>query len=1376
MFHPFRNRLAETHGGAFELLRHFLAHSFDGETAPTRGEWLRVALTPLIALPSAWMMLMLQYQVKYRMLRLDSTPGVYRAAVRDDQLWLIAVSMCLMAILVALKWQSLFPTRRDMLALASLPVTGADIFRAKSAAVLILFSGFAFVLNVPASIVFTRIASGPWQEHASTLAMAAALAVSASAACALVFFTLIAAQGILLNMLPERVFTRVSVYTQAILFAVPLGALPFLSRQHTGSFWWPPQWFVDLWAAMIGARDGSVRPSLLALSAAAAIALLTCVLSYRRHMRLLVEMPSKPRRAWSGLALGKLPCRIFDLWIRDPREQALFAFVAKAMARSRTHRLVLLAYAGLATGWLMKVIADTQSPHTGASHLVRLLVVFGPLSLAIFITLGLRHLFCLPVELRANWIFQMTERDGRGFWLRAVERFVIWCGILPVFAAALPVAAAAFGWWRALAALALCLTLALLAFEALFLSWRKAPFTCSHVPDQRPMVAVLLPYLAALSLLPVVSVLFLHCSAGAASFLAVLAPLAAGWLRLRSLRKKQWAERELIFEDGEEPAVTTLDLGARAPAITTEGGSHAAAPLLSTLDRFHRPRALVWLDELRQERWLEPLWQDFRYGFRLIRRNPALSGMVVATLTLGIGINASVFTVLKAFAARLRVHAPATFARIILEDRSQRRARPASSAEYDAYRTVRSLTHLAAWSRAEVTLGGGNHPASAALVSCNFFDVDGLERARLGRLLLPEDCAVPGQAHAAVLSEGIWRARFGADPRLIGQGIRIDGLAFTVVGIAPVRTAGWAKQAAVWLPYTAEPQLESGRDIFRSGEPWLSLAGRLAPGFSRQQAKAEFTLAAARLDRQHPGRRTAIAFTDGSWIQEPDLPARTLWFLGLVVVAPSLMLLVSCANVATLLLSRAASRRREIAVRLSLGAPRIRIVRMLLTECLLLAAAAGVASLCLAWWAPGALFEFIAKRPADFPLTPDWRILTYLAVAAVVAACLSGLAPALESLKSGLTESLRARKRFLGSGLVSVQVALSLVLLTSAGLFARAQFKVFGADPGYETRKVLVVPLRSASGVASKLESLPGVRSVAYAGSLPLIGHQTHDITLSGGQARHAVDLNSASPGYFNTLGISILRGREFRESDAGSPAVIVSESFARKFWGAADPVGTRLELAQGSLEVIGVAKDVNRLSFGGSENPVAYWMGQPNRGRTYLLVRFEGNARAAANAVKRALPDLAEVPKPLQSYIDDAASILWNVLALILILGAAAAALAISGIYGAVSFHVNRRTRDLGIRVALGAQKWDITRDVFVSGGKPVVYGLLAGLWLSLAAAAALDRTLRDAPFRPDTEDPFVYAGAVLLLASAAIAAMWRPARRAAAADPVAALRADLE
>jgi predicted permease len=619
----------------------------------------------------------------------------------------------------------------------------------------------------------------------------------------------------------------------------------------------------------------------------------------------------------------------------------------------------------------------------------------------------------------------------------------------------------------------------------------------------------------------------------------------------------------------------------------------------------------------------------------------------------------------------------------------------------------------------------------------------------------------------------------------------------TIVGVAPDLTTSWLTPPNIWLPYTALPYLDSSRNGFTDDTLlWLTLAGRLAPGYSRGQARAEFDTLEHQEDRLHPGRDTAVATTDGSWLEEFELSmgARDLFLLAFFIGSFTLVLLIACANVATLLLSRAASRRREIAVRLSLGAPRVRLVRMLITESLILAALAGVASAYLVRHVPRPLFRYLAPRAPDYPMHPDWRIFLYISAVVLISGILSGLAPALESVKQDLTSSLKGYTSLLGgarlrAALVSAQVAMSMVLLVSAGLFAKSEEHTLHADPGYLPQKVVVAQLRfpenttaaaarvRLDAIAQRMKALPGAHSVAFSDELPMIGRATLEFRPPGrADAVQAVDVYTGSPGFFDTVGLPILRGREFQEGDG--PSIVVSHSLARTFWPREDPLGKTLTPHGVAATVVGVAKDVDPVRFASSENPALYRLRAVHPNRNILAVRFNGDPKAGAIAVRAAMrefdPSMFVDARVLQSWIEQLTEVLWNVVSLIVLLGIVATVLATTGIYGAVNFAVNQRTRDLGIRMALGATRADIVREVFLSGGRPVVRGLFIGLWLSVAMAASLRQNMSGTPLRLDSGDPLLYGGAALLLATAAVLAMSGPARRGSNANPLDALRCD--
>jgi predicted permease len=468
------------------------------------------------------------------------------------------------------------------------------------------------------------------------------------------------------------------------------------------------------------------------------------------------------------------------------------------------------------------------------------------------------------------------------------------------------------------------------------------------------------------------------------------------------------------------------------------------------------------------------------------------------------------------------------------------------------------------------------------------------------------------------------------------------------------------------------------------------------------------------------------------------------------------------------------------------------------TESLLLAAAAGGASVYLTTKLPDPLFHYISSKAPDFPMTPDWRTYCYVAGIVFLAGILSGLAPALESLKVDISGSLKGYSNLFGAAggarlrgiLVSAQVAMSMVLLVCAALFAQSEDRALRADPGYSPKKVVVAPVRFPDGtsqetarvrlraIADRIRSLPGARAVAWSDDIPMLGHDTMELRPpSRSDASLPVDIYPASPGFFETMGLPLMGGREFNDSDRS--AVVVSQSLAIALWRRQNPLGKTLPMPDGTAPVVvGMARDVEPLRFGGSENPVLYRLRRVDPERNFLAVRFDSAPAQGAVAVRAALremdPNLMVIARGMQDWIDQVTEELWNTVSLIVVLGVVATILATTGIYGAVSFAVNQRTREWGIRVALGAQRCDIVREIFRAGGRPVLNGLVVGLWLSVATAAGLRQTVKGSLIRIDTADPLLYVAAALLLASAAVVAMIAPARRGANTDPLDSLRCE--
>jgi len=1396
----FQNWIEETHSAGLELVRHFLGSFFDTEGASVSGEWKKVAFGLLAMLLSAGILGVNAYSLRYAHLWHYGTPVLFREAMRQDRLSFIDMAMGITALLTVLEWQALFPNRRDCLILGCMPITARQMFAAKFCSLLLIFAAYTVALTAIPALLFAAVTAYPWNASPSLAANVVSNFAATGGACVFAFFSFLALQGILLNTLRPRIFARVSLFAQGVLFIVILGALPLFDRWPQEP-WFPTVWFLDSHIALASCM------------APIAITLVTYAFGYRRYRRLLLEGERLERdsfaadRPASRLRLRDL---LFDRLLPDPRSQAAFGFIWKTLVRSRSHRLILLAYAGLGLGCIVKGAVGIGRPSLHDQGIYGFLAVSAPLAIAGTIIAGLRYLFSMPVALGANWMFQTNERECRHAWLSAVERFVAWCGIAPVLLAALPAQIAIFGALRAVSVAILVFLTAFIAFEFLFRHWKKLPFTCSYIPGKRPILATIGICALVAAYFATVGELVLYCSGEVTAFCALAVLEAVVWRRLRHARRRVWANEPLRFEEhlddgplslGLQPSdvmVTSLEAGSRGPGLFEQNTLVASGGLL--------PRE--WQEEIESEsarpRALAASFlEDIRFGLRVIQRNPLLSAVVILTLTIGIGVNASVFTVVNGVALRAHVYRdPDSFLRIIARSAWTDTLRSFGYEEYQSLRDrSRTLREVAAYSRFPALIGEDDSAGSFGLaISCNFFALDGLDRAILGRLFVRDDCLSPGVVPPAILSETVWRSRFGSDPNIVGRVIQVNNRPVIVTGIVPAQTSSWTIPASVWLPYTAMPYLDpSIRYLNHDDELWLQLAGRLATGSTRAQAESELNVLIRAQDRLHSGRRTRVSTTDGSWIEELDLTAsgRDLMLIAFFLGAFVLVLVIACANVATLLLSRAAIREREIAVRLSLGAPRLRLVRMLVTESLLLSAAAGGISLLLAWKLPAPLFHSMASGAPDFPMPPDWRILAYLSVTVVVAGVLSGLAPAIQSVKIDLLSSLKGYGGLLaGVGrmrllhlLVSAQVALSMVLLVEAFLFAQSEDRNLRASPGYRPDGVVVSPLHfeedtsteQASArlraIGERLRRLPGVHSVAFSDGLPMMVRDTVEVRPPArADAVQPVDVYAVSPGFLETLGVELLRGRDFQESDG--LAGVVSQNLANLFWPGQDAIGRTLRLPSGEIIIVGIAKDVAPLRFGGSDNPAVYRLRRVDPHRNFLAVRFDVGAARAASAVRNALhetdPRLFILARRLQSWMDQVNSILWNVVDLILILGLLATVLAAVGIYGAVRFAVGQRTRELGIRVALGARRIHIIREIFISGGKPIAAGILYGLWMSVAAAAALRRTMEDTPIRLDTTNPVLYLCAAVILAMAAGAAMIGPARRGSRSDPLEAIRCE--
>jgi predicted permease len=883
--------------------------------------------------------------------------------------------------------------------------------------------------------------------------------------------------------------------------------------------------------------------------------------------------------------------------------------------------------------------------------------------------------------------------------------------------------------------------------------------------------------------------------------------LRAWFLRLAGLFNKDQRDHELAselefhlqmhIEDNLRSGMNPEE--ARRLALIRLGG------IESTKENYRNRRGLPAL---------ETLLQDVRYSLRMLGKSPGFTAVAVITLALGIGVNTGVFTVINGLLLRARVDKdPGSFIHLSPQYSGQAKefGQPGAISLSD-FRSFQAGTHtlsdLAAWAITRVKLGEGFDKELALLVTRNFFSVYGLEQPKLGRLFLADECSTSGAAAVVILSEEIWRNRFGADPQIIGSVINLNRHPFTVVGIVPAHFSGRLRGMGIWIPYTMQPQVSLwDRNLFQEiGTPWLMVDGRIKSGQSHSAVQAELEVMAKQQDRLQPGRTTRMILTNGSMIEEPALRAKVFWVSPLIMGALSLVLIITCVNVTVLMLSRAAVRQREVAIRLALGVGRGRLLRMLLTESLILAGAAGVISAYLAYQVPKIFERTFAEAP-NYPLQPDWRVFAYLTAVTMLAGCIAGWAPALESLKVNLLASLKGCESVFGAGttrwragdvLIAAQVAMSVVLLATAGLFMRAQYTMINADPGFESKQVLLVPLEmelphfpagSATSFYRTLErrvrAMPGVQAACYASSPP--GSSGEEAAMEEVRlpdqpkgTEKPVALNSVSPDFFETFRIPIIAGRTFLESDAPSqstaPVIVASETFARTFWPGDDALGKVIEDSRGSrLRVVGVARDTKSM-FGALDNLRFYYLWKPQTSGYSLMVRFVGDARPAAKAVRNVIRDLdhemTAYPRTLRSLMDEVVARFWVVARMILFLGVVALVLAVIGVYGVVAFTVSRRTKEMGIRLALGATPGQIFRLVLESGAKPILAGLVGGLILAMVGAEAMVRVLREIPVPLEAWDPLAYLAISTALSGSAMTALLGLAQRAKKVDPMVALR----
>ena len=803
---------------------------------------------------------------------------------------------------------------------------------------------------------------------------------------------------------------------------------------------------------------------------------------------------------------------------------------------------------------------------------------------------------------------------------------------------------------------------------------------------------------------------------------------------------------------------------------------------------------------------------DVRFAWRALRKAPGFTAVVVLTLALGIGANAAIFSVVNAVVLRPLPYTDATRLMVVWGNlhRPGVEEIPASAGEYVDYRNgARALEHIAAYDTLGVNLTGMGEPerVEGAIVSASLFPLLGAT-AQLGRTFAAAE-EQPGHEQVAILSHALWTRRFRADPAIVGRMVEVDGRPVEIVGVMPAAFRFPDETIEIWRPILLDAEALSADN---RGSHGLTVLARLKRGVTRAQARADLDAVGAAFRARFPGN-----YRNGfSAIVRPlqdEIVGDTSRALFVLLGAVGLVLLIACANVANLLLARAASRRKEIALRTALGASRWRIVQQLLTESVLVALAGGALGLLLAFWGVAAL---VAAAPDSIPrlreVGVDGRVAGFTALVSLATGVLFGLAPAIRASRAGLHETLKEGGRTsaahgrAGRLLVISEIALSLVLLVAAGLLIRSFARLQDVRPGFEPARLLTFRLSLPESryatfdkgdaffdeLCARLRADPEVRGVAATSVLPFSGQGgSRSFLIEGRPAPRPEDsteeqLRIVTDGFFRTMGIPVVKGREFtpRDSLAAPRVAVINEALARKLFPGEEPIGQRVAFDKGTsrwYEIVGIAGNIKHRGLDARDRPELYvpyrqplldsWTVRP----MYLTVRTAGDPLTAVAAVRHEVsaldPDqpISDIRTMEERITRSLTGRRFNMV-LLGIFAALALILAAIGIYGIVAFAVTERTHEIGLRLALGAQRGDVVAMVVRQGMTMTLIGTAAGI----AAALALVRVMSGLLFGVSAADPVTFVSIPLLLALVSLAACYIPARRATRVDPLIALRSD--
>ena len=807
---------------------------------------------------------------------------------------------------------------------------------------------------------------------------------------------------------------------------------------------------------------------------------------------------------------------------------------------------------------------------------------------------------------------------------------------------------------------------------------------------------------------------------------------------------------------------------------------------------------------------MQGLWQDLKYGTRMLAKNPAFTLVAVIALALGIGANTAIFSVVNAVLLRALPYQDADKL-VIVWEKSQRNdqnvANPANFMDWSEQNSV--FTEMAAIADQNAVMVGDGEPEEipSQFATTNLFSMLGVD-ALLGRTFTADD-GKPDQPRVVVISYGLWQRRFGADPAIIGRKLNINRAEATVIGVMPAgfkwhikKGSLTAKTAEMWAPWVITNEMRTRRGRF------MTVAARIKPDVTFEQAKSEMNAIGARLEEQYHD-------FNANWGVNV-VPLRTQFTgelrpaLLVLLGAVGFVLLIACANVANLLLARAAARQKEMAVRAAIGADRRRIIRQLLTESVLLAGLGGMAGLLLAWWGTDLLVSLSPRELADLQqVSINVPVLGFTLGVSLLTGIIFGMAPAFEATRFNLHESLKEGGKNIGGGarshrlrgvFVVAEIALALVLLVGAGLLVRSFFRLQSVDPGFNAKNLLTMRLSLPSRkydsdrkridffrkAVEDIRALPGVEAAGATNFLPFAGPHAGTLVEIEGRPKLppgqglttgscVTDLN-----YFEAMQLPLKRGRLFTEQEATEMrhVVVVNEEFARKNLPGEDPLGKRVTIYMKEdnvpCEIIGVVGDNKHSGLDKEIEPMAYW---PHAELAYsfmtLVIRTRGDAASIAPAARQVIQQLdSEQPvadvRTMESLLADSVARARFSTLLLTVFAVIALVLAAVGIYGVMSYAVTQRTHEIGIRMAMGAQAIDVLKLIVKKG----LTLTMCGVGIGLGAAFALTQIMSSLLYGVSATDPLTFGAISVLLALVALLACYLPARRATKVDPMIALR----